>query len=138
GLRLPGGVDNTEALIRFLDAGGDGVREVPPERYSLARWHDSDPDAPGRLYARYAGFLDQPLTDFDPAAFGISPREAGAMDPQQRLLLETAWEALADSGLDPASLAGSRTGVYVGGFTLDHLALAMAPDNLALTSSFTA
>src|SRR3546814_8283102 len=36
------------------------------------------------------------------------------MDPHQRLLLETAWAALEDAGAAGGSLAGSRTGVYLG------------------------
>lgn len=36
------------------------------------------------------------------------------MDPQQRLSLEVSWEALEDAGIDPKSLSGSDTAVYMG------------------------
>ena len=42
------------------------------------------------------------------------PREALAIDPQHRLLLETSWEAFERAGIAPASLHGSKSGVFVG------------------------
>ncbi|KAL5119409.1 hypothetical protein ACEQ8H_002678 [Pleosporales sp. CAS-2024a] len=60
------------------------------------------------------GYFIQDLENFDAAFFGISPKEAEQMDPHQRLALEVTWEALEDAGIDPKSLAGSDTAVYVG------------------------
>ncbi|GAA1925114.1 type I polyketide synthase [Streptantibioticus ferralitis] len=54
------------------------------------------------------------IAGFDAEYFSLSPREAGRMDPQQRILLELAAEGVDDAGIDPACLAGSGTGVFVG------------------------
>nr|WLV27769.1 fatty acid synthase [Panonychus citri] len=54
------------------------------------------------------------LSKFDAQFFGVHGKQANLMDPQARMLLELTYEALADAGVNPHSLRGTRTGVYVG------------------------
>ncbi|MGY1503359.1 type I polyketide synthase [Streptomyces sp. QTS52] len=126
--RYPGDVRSPDDLWRLVAEGRDGITGFPADRGWRAT--DSVPTAEG-------GFLHD-LADFDAAFFGISPREALAMDPQQRLLLETSWEALERAGIDPLSLRGSRTGVFVGAGNFDYGTVAIATEegkDYALTGS---
>jgi acyl transferase domain-containing protein/NADP-dependent 3-hydroxy acid dehydrogenase YdfG/acyl carrier protein len=113
GCRFPGGVASRAAFWEMLRLGRDVVGPMPSDRFDIDRFLDPEPQKPGKMVAAEGGFLDR-VDLFDAAFFGISPREAAKMDPQQRLLLEVVWEALEDGGIPAGSIAGRRTGVYVG------------------------
>jgi acyl transferase domain-containing protein/NADPH:quinone reductase-like Zn-dependent oxidoreductase/acyl carrier protein len=111
--RLPGGIDSPELLWEALLRGDDLITEIPSERWDAESLYDPERGVPGRSVTKWGGFLDD-VAGFDSEFFGISEREATAIDPQHRLLLETSWEALQHAGLNPMSLTGSQTGVFVG------------------------
>ncbi|MER7372563.1 type I polyketide synthase [Streptomyces lanatus] len=113
GCRLPGGITDLAGLWEALEAGRDLVGTVPEDRFDAGRFVDTEMARAGKSYTARGGFLTD-IAGFDADYFGISPREAAQMDPQHRLLLETAAEALDDAGIDPATLAGSDTCVFVG------------------------
>ncbi|MCS7479351.1 SDR family NAD(P)-dependent oxidoreductase [Umezawaea endophytica] len=121
--RYPGGVRSPEDLWRLVESGGDAISPLPTDR----GWGTEN----GVFAVEGGGFLYD-AADFEPAFFGISPREALAMDPQQRLLLETTWEVFERAGIDPRSLRGSQTGVFIGGSAMGYgIGLTEVPDEVA-------
>ncbi|TCO44760.1 type I polyketide synthase [Actinocrispum wychmicini] len=106
GCRFPGDVRSPADFWRLLTTGADAISAFPDDR----GWR---PDDLAASHTREGGFVYD-ATRFDPEFFGISPREAVATDPQQRLLLEVAWETFEQAGIDPLSLKGSNSGVFVG------------------------
>jgi 3-oxoacyl-(acyl-carrier-protein) synthase len=99
--RFPG-ADDVREFWDNLVAGRKSVGQLPPEILGTQT----------RGY-RWGGVI----TDrdcFDAEFFGIDPREADSMNLHQRLLLQEAWHAMEDAGIDPLSLSGSDTGMFVG------------------------
>ena len=134
--RFPGAADADE-FWQVLAEGRDAISEVPQDRWDADEFFDPDPDAPGKVVTRRAGFVDD-VTGFDAQFFGMSAREVRLMDPQHRLLLETAWRAVEHSGTAPTALANTNTGVFMGLSTHDYLGMASDELTYAEIEAYTA
>uniref|UniRef100_A0A8C2AG05 Fatty acid synthase n=1 Tax=Cyprinus carpio TaxID=7962 RepID=A0A8C2AG05_CYPCA len=99
--RLPES-NNLEEFWQNLFNGVDMVTEDD------RRWKPGLYGLPGRN-----GKLKE-IDRFDAAFFGVHPKQAHTMDPQLRLMLEISYEAIVDGGINPVSMRGSKTGVYIG------------------------
>ena len=134
--RLPGGINSPDELWSALLRGDDLVIEIPTDRWDPEEYYDPEPGVAGRSVSKYGAFLDD-VGGFDAEFFGISEREAVAIDPQHRLLLETAWEAVEHGGINPAAVAGTPTGVFMGVTHNDYAYLAADTGSLEGPYGFT-
>lgn len=100
--RLPES-SNIEEFKENLMKGMDMVTE--DERRWSANIYPEMPTRCGKL---------KDLGSFDASFFKVPPKQARVMDPQLRIMLEVTYEALIDAGVNPSTLRGSRTGVFVG------------------------
>lgn len=136
--RLPGKNNTPEDFYQFLLQGGDGITEVPADRWENSAYFDKDKEKANRMYVNQGGFLEN-IDKFDPQFFGISPKEAPHLDPQHRWLLELSYEALENAGIKSSSVKGSNTAVYIGQFMHDYeqVQLSSASHKLMTTHSAT-
>ncbi|EZA48517.1 Fatty acid synthase [Ooceraea biroi] len=93
---------NVEEFIQNLMDGADLITDDD------ARWSSSLFGIPTG-----SGKLDD-LSSFDASFFGVPAKLAHVMDPQIRIFLEATFETLIDAGVNPVTMRGSRTGVFVG------------------------
>jgi len=114
GCHLPGGVYDPQSYWDLLVQGRDAIIDVPITRWNAEQFYDNNPQTAGKMYTIKGGFLTEDIRDFDNQFFGISPKEVQSLDPQQRLLLETCWEAMENAGINPFTLKGSKTGIFIG------------------------
>ncbi|NXE39642.1 FAS synthase, partial [Ptilorrhoa leucosticta] len=87
-----------ENLLNGVDMVTEDDRRWKPGLYGL-------PKRNGKL---------KDISKFDASFFGVHPKQAHTMDPQLRLLLEVSYEAILDGGINPATLRGTDTGVWIG------------------------
>ncbi|MDF7673185.1 SDR family NAD(P)-dependent oxidoreductase [Acetobacteraceae bacterium ESL0709] len=127
GFELPLQLSSKKDLWQFLLDQREAVVEIPADRWSIGHFYDPVDQTPGKTTMRWGNFLSRGSYDFDPLFFGISPREGMLMDFQQRLLLGVSWRLMENADLLPADVQNTRTGVFVGGFTQDHLVQCGSP-----------
>ncbi|KAK0671960.1 putative polyketide synthase [Cercophora samala] len=121
GCRLAGDIRDPSGLWELLKNKRDGWREFSHPRFSAEGFYHPNKERPGSMRTRGAFLMDEDARLFDHSFFGITGREAETLDPSQRKLLEVVYEALENGGETWESISGSRTGVYIGNFALDHI-----------------
>ncbi|KAI0115438.1 hypothetical protein GGR51DRAFT_546261 [Nemania sp. FL0031] len=120
GCRWPGGVRDGSQFWEFLRNKTNGWKYFEQPRFSSHAFYHPDSSRPGSMSMKGAFLAEEDARLFDNSFFGITSLEAETLDPSQRKLLEVAYEAIENAGETLDSVSGSRTGVFVGNFCLDH------------------
>jgi polyketide-type polyunsaturated fatty acid synthase PfaA len=90
----------------------DCITDVPPSRWNVDDYYDSNPQAPDKTYCKRGGFI--PEIDFNPMEFGLPPNQLEVTDISQLLALVVAKEALKDAGYEDKPFDCEHTGVVLG------------------------
>jgi acyl transferase domain-containing protein/NAD(P)-dependent dehydrogenase (short-subunit alcohol dehydrogenase family)/acyl carrier protein len=134
-MRLPGKIKNAADLWNVLVNGIDCIEEIPANRWDKNALYSPDPTAPGKLYVKEGGFIED-IEYLDGQFFNISPIELESTDPQQRILLEITHEAFENAGIDVNTLIGSDTGVFIGIDNVDYQINQVHSPDLKLISGY--
>jgi acyl transferase domain-containing protein/acyl carrier protein len=126
GCRLPGGVESPDSLWELAAAGLSTAGPVPADRWDAARLAGlHDPELMSR--ATVGCFVQGDVWAWEPEAFAVAPAERESVDPQARIMMEVAWEAVQHAGIPVDRIRGTRTGVWIGNYSLDNLLLQARP-----------
>ncbi|TQV90381.1 polyketide synthase [Cordyceps javanica] len=120
GCRWPGGVRDSAGLWELLKNKRSGYRDFGDHRFSQDGFIHPDSHYLGATSTQGGFLLAEDARLFDHTFFGMQQTEVETMDPSQRKLLEVTYEALENAGETLESVSGTRTGVFVGNFTIDH------------------
>ena len=114
GMRLPGGIRDSNALYNFLLNKRDARGPVPPDRFNVDGFYNSH-GKPGSLSIRQGYWLDDvDLSHFDSSLFSMSRAEIENLDPQQRILLEVVRETFENAA--ETDWRGKNIGCYAASF----------------------
>ncbi|KAI1773027.1 beta-ketoacyl synthase domain-containing protein [Hypoxylon cercidicola] len=120
GCRWPGGVRDGSQFWTFLRDRVDGWKEFGHPHFYKRGFYHPNSDRPGSVAMKGAFLAQEDARLFDYSFFGMTRLEVETLDPSQRKLLEVAYEAIENAGESWESISGSKTGVFVGNFCLDH------------------
>ncbi len=91
----------------------DCITDVPPSRWNIDDYYDTDIKAPDKTYSKRGGFI--PDIEFDPMEFGLPPNILEVTDVSQLLALAVAKETIRDAGYgEDKEFDRDHTGVILG------------------------
>lgn len=126
---FPGESNNPELFWKNIVGGTNCISSISENRSQVIEDYKSLYGNASDLAPKWGGFI-KGVDQFDARFFGISPLEAESMDPQQRKVLELTWKVIEDGGYDPASLADSDTGLFIGVHSNDYAELILKRPDL--------
>lgn len=112
GMRLPGGIRDSNALYDFLLNKRDARGPVPSNRYNVEGFHNSQ-GKPSSIQQGY--WLDDiNLSHFDSSLFSMNMGEIENLDPHQRILLEVVRETFENAA--ETDWRGKNIGCYAASY----------------------